>query len=233
MCSRQIIFAITYKEGSGYASDITNHKTINIIHYLRACKVETESNFELPNFIILAQFCYWYKIQVTRYNSDPIISALLQRSSEKPSNNQHQRPLAAMITSGQHIIFVIIAKLKRQSKPTDIDSIHAHVIKTVDFEEITEGNLQERMNSLISDGKVINRSNRNKYSYWINLDLVDITTASTLTFFHDFLPNAPTVAHFGLLSSPTIHSELTANGPTLNFTLSQKLLQVLALKELK
>ena len=138
-----------------------------------------------------------------------------------------------MITSGQHIIFVIIAKLKRQSKPTDIDSIHAHVIKTVDFEEITEGNLQERMNSLISDGKVINRSNRNKYSYWINLDLVDITTASTLNFFHDFLPITPTVAHFGLLSSPTIHSELTANGPTLNFTLSQKLLQVLALKELK
>ena len=59
-------------------------------------------------------------------------------------------------------ILPIIPKLKRQSKRADIDSIHAHIIKTVDFEEITKGNLQERMNSLISDGKVINKSTKTK-----------------------------------------------------------------------
>ena len=35
-------------------------------------------------------------------------------------------------------ILPIIPKLKRQSKRADIDSIHAHIIKTVDFEEITK-----------------------------------------------------------------------------------------------
>ena len=74
------------------------------------------------------------------------------------------------MTSGQRAalgsnIFAIIAKLKRQPKRTDIDSIHAHIIKTVDFEEITKGNFQERMNNLISDSKVINKSNQNKVSY--------------------------------------------------------------------
>ena len=59
-------------------------------------------------------------------------------------------------------IFSIIAKLKQQS---NIGSIHAHIIKTIDFEEITKGNLQERMNSLIFDGKIVNKSNRNRDSY--------------------------------------------------------------------
>ena len=39
------------------------------------------------------------------------------------------------------IFFAIIAKLKRQSKRADINS--THFIKTVDFEEITKGDLQE------------------------------------------------------------------------------------------
>ena len=88
-------------------------------------------------------------------------------------------------------------------------------MKTIDFEEITKGNLQERMNSLISDGKVINKSNRNKDSYWINLDLADITTESTLNFSHGFLPNTSTATHVEL--SPTIHPEPTANGSTPDF----------------
>ena len=68
------------------------------------------------------------------------------------------------MTSGQLLasdihVFAIIAKLKQQSKLTNIDSIHARIIKTVYFEDITRGNLQERMNSLISDGKIVNELN--------------------------------------------------------------------------
>ena len=64
-----------------------------------------------------------------------------------------------IITSGQFAtlnsnIFTIIAKLERQSKRVDNNSIHAEIIKTVDFEEITRENPQERINSLIADGKV-------------------------------------------------------------------------------
>ena len=74
------------------------------------------------------------------------------------------------MTSGQLLasnihVFAIIAELKQQSKRTNIDSIHARIIKTVYFEDITRGNLQERMNSLISDGKIVNKLNWNEDSY--------------------------------------------------------------------
>ena len=60
---------------------------------------------------------------------------------------------------------------------------------TVDFADITKGN------SLISDGEVANESNRNKDSYGINLDLVDITNESTLNLSHNFLRNTPNTVH--------------------------------------
>ena len=87
------------------------------------------------------------------------------------------------------------------------------------------------MNSLISDGTVVNKSNRNRDSYWINLDLVDITNESTFNLSQNFLPKTPSDAHVELLSSLISHIELTANGPTL--TSSKKLLKLLDLKELK
>ena len=128
------------------------------------------------------------------------------------------------MTSGQLAaldsnIFPIIAKLKRQSKRADIDSVHAHVIKTLDFEKITNRNLQERINSLISSGKVVNRSNRNKDSYWINLDLAGTTNESTLNLSHHFLPNTPTAAHVNLLSSRTCHPEPSTDGSTPDFNI--------------
>ena len=145
------------------------------------------------------------------------------------------------MTSGQlsaldSNIFVIIAKWKQQSKRADIGSIHAHIIKTVDFEDITKGNLQERMNSLISDGKMVNKSNRNKDSYWLNLDLTDITNESTLNLPDNFLPNTPSAAHVELLSSPINYTEqnlLLMDRPR-TFILSKKLLKLLGdLKVLK
>lgn len=101
-------------------------------------------------------------------------------------------------------IFTIIATLKRQSKRVDINGIHTNIIKTVDFEEVA-------INSLISDGKHINKSNRNKDSDPISLDLAEITTESTLKFSHVFLPNTPTTVHVDLLSSLLSLLELTIN----------------------
>ena len=64
------------------------------------------------------------------------------------------------------------------------------------------------MNSLISGGKVVNKSNQNKESYSINLDLVDITNVSTLNLSHKVLPNTPTAISY---------TESTANGPMPDF----------------
>ena len=69
------------------------------------------------------------------------------------------------------------------------------------------------MNNRISDGKVIIKSNRKKDSYWINLDLIDITAESTLNFLMIFYPTHPLLP----ISSPKSHLEPTANGPTPDF----------------
>ena len=82
---------------------------------------------------------------------------------------------SAQLSALDSHIFAKFAKLKQKSKRAGIRSIHEHIIKTVDFEDSTKGKFQERINSLISDGKVVNKSNRNKGFYWLNLDLVDIT----------------------------------------------------------
>ena len=74
-------------------------------------------------------------------------------------------------------------------------TVSTHILEKTDFKDITKGNLQERMNSHISDGKVVNKSNRNKDSYWINRDLVDIINKSTLNLSHNFSSNTPTAAH--------------------------------------
>ena len=97
-----------------------------------------------------------------------------------------------------------------------------HIIKTVDFEDITKENLPERLNSPISDGKVVNKLTRNNDSYWINLDLVDITNESTLNLSHTFLPDTPTAAHVDFLSLPISYTELTGNGPTPDFNIIEE-----------
>ena len=77
------------------------------------------------------------------------------------------------------------------------------------------------MNSLISDDKVVNKSNGNKDSYWINLNLVDITNESALNL--NFLPKHPLVIQNLLLMDRRR-----------TLTLLRKLLKLLGyLKELK
>ena len=78
------------------------------------------------------------------------------------------------------------------------------------------------MNKLISNDKIVNRSYRNKDSYWANQDLVDITNESTLTLSHNFLPTTPTAAHVDLLSSPISHTEPIAIWPTLDFNIIEE-----------
>ena len=53
-------------------------------------------------------------------------------------------------------------------------SIHKQIIKTVDFENITEEFLGDRIQTLITDGKIINKMNRNADSYHVNEE--DINT---------------------------------------------------------
>ena len=77
-----------------------------------------------------------------------------------------------------------------------IDSIHAKIIKTLDFEKTIKRNLQERIADLISDGKVMNNMNQNKDIYWIDLELVNITVESTLNSLHGFILSTPSPTNY-------------------------------------
>ena len=99
-------------------------------------------------------------------------------------------------------IFTIIEKLKRQSKRADTDSIHSHLIKTSTFQNTDKETLRERIDFLINQGKIINKINRNKDSFWINEELVDINSQLSISNMHNFTLNTPTIPRSNCLLTP-------------------------------
>ena len=65
-------------------------------------------------------------------------------------------------------IFTVINDLKKKQKRADIDSIHKEIIKTIDFKDTTKDDLQDRINILLINEKLINKINRNLNSYSVN-----------------------------------------------------------------
>ena len=65
-------------------------------------------------------------------------------------------------------IFTVINDLKKKRKRVDIDSIHKEIIKTIDFKDTTKDDLQDRINILLINEKLINKINRNLNSYSVN-----------------------------------------------------------------
>ena len=65
-------------------------------------------------------------------------------------------------------IFTVINDLKKKRKPADTDSIHKEIIKTIDFKDTTKDDLQDRINILLINEKLINKINRNLNSYSVN-----------------------------------------------------------------
>ena len=50
-------------------------------------------------------------------------------------------------------IFSIILQIRKNNNRADLNSIHEHIIKIVDFEDVTKEYLDERSHTLITDGK--------------------------------------------------------------------------------
>ena len=53
-------------------------------------------------------------------------------------------------------IFSIILQIPKNNNRADVNSIHKHIIKIVDFEDVTKECLDDRIHTLIMDGKIIN-----------------------------------------------------------------------------
>ena len=54
--------------------------------------------------------------------------------------------------------------------------------KSLDLEDVTKEILDDRIHTLINDGKIINKLNRNADSYYVNSELVDLDTPNLLKF---------------------------------------------------
>ena len=65
-------------------------------------------------------------------------------------------------------IFTVINDLRKKPKRADIDSIRKEIIKTNDFKDTTNYDLQDRINILLINEKLINKINRNLNSYFFN-----------------------------------------------------------------
>ena len=66
------------------------------------------------------------------------------------------------------IIFTIINDLKNKHKRADVESIHKEIAKKSDFKDVTKEDLEERINILLIDEKLLNKINRNLNSYSVN-----------------------------------------------------------------
>ena len=65
-------------------------------------------------------------------------------------------------------IFTVINDLKKKQKRADKDSIQNEIIKTIDFKNTTKDDLQDRINILLINEKLLNKINRNLNSYFVN-----------------------------------------------------------------
>ena len=104
-------------------------------------------------------------------------------------------------------IFLNIFNIRKKNNRTDLDSIYKEIVKSLDFEHVTKEFLDDRIHTLINDGK-INKINRNADSYYVNSELIDLETLNLSNFSPDMQ---------GITLTPTISlSNTTESTPELN-----------------
>ena len=79
-----------------------------------------------------------------------------------------------------HKIYSAIKQIRGQKNRADINSIHKEIVKVIDFEAISKEFLNDRIEMLLQNDKIINRLNRNKNSYRLNESLLDSSITDLL-----------------------------------------------------
>ena len=77
-------------------------------------------------------------------------------------------------------IYATILHIRKNNNRADLDSIYKDVKRPLDFEDVTKEFLDDRIYTLINDGKIINKLNRNVDSYYVNSNLVHLETPNLL-----------------------------------------------------
>ena len=96
-------------------------------------------------------------------------------------------------------IFTIINKLKNQNKLADIDSIHKQLVKTTSTQELTKEDLLKKVHDLETEGKIVNKLNRNKDSFHVVVDgIVD-------GFAENIIEKTPIIFHDSFFETPNVN----------------------------
>ena len=90
-------------------------------------------------------------------------------------------------------IFSTILHMHKKNNRADIDSIYKQVVKSIDFEDVTNKFLEDRIQTLINDEKIINKRNRNADSYYANTELVDTGALELLLPSQELSKSVPTI----------------------------------------
>ena len=65
-------------------------------------------------------------------------------------------------------ILSITLEIRKNQNQADVDNTHKQIVKTADFDNITKEVLADRIHTLIIDGKVVNKINRNYDLFYVN-----------------------------------------------------------------
>ena len=71
------------------------------------------------------------------------------------------------------VINFVVTKIRNDRKGAEINIIHKEVTKTPIFNDITKDRLQDRIDKLLKNGTLLNKSNRDKDSLRINRDKIN------------------------------------------------------------
>ena len=86
-------------------------------------------------------------------------------------------------------ILYVIKKIKNQHQRNNIERIFDEVTKTIDFQHITKDSLNDRVNQLLQSNRLINKINRNKDSFFLNEDTIDMSIIDMIPHIQNSPPN--------------------------------------------
>ena len=95
-------------------------------------------------------------------------------------------------------IIAIINKLKNQNKRADIYSIHKQLVKMTSMQDLTKKDLLKKVHDLETEGKIVNKLNRNKDSFHVKKDIVD-------GFAENIIEKTPIIFHDSFFETPNVN----------------------------
>ena len=103
-----------------------------------------------------------------------------------------------------HKIYSAIKEIRRQKNRAVINSIHKEIVKVTDFKSISKEFLNDGIEMLLQNDKIINRLNQSKNSYRLNESLLDSSPTDLLPSTQKSPSNSDTPRITGTINQSSI-----------------------------